>query len=195
MIKVADPVRDAMADALAGWQYIRTHHGDLYGVGWDRVEQKLTAALALTPQEGGAEKSAREMLTEVENVMRYFSDALRKIADYSPASIIQPVAIAREALNKIGEPWKDGGHSPPYPQLTTGVFATPPAPADRRAVIEECARAADIIAAQYARKVTERFMKEGEGRAIAARDAADEIVEAIRALYLAPTSAEREGSK
>jgi hypothetical protein len=38
--------RNAMGDALSGWRYIRGTHGDLYGVGWDRVEQKLDAALA-----------------------------------------------------------------------------------------------------------------------------------------------------
>lgn len=36
---------EAAADALAGWRYIRQHHGDLYGVGWDRVEQGLEDAL------------------------------------------------------------------------------------------------------------------------------------------------------
>lgn len=39
-------LRNAALDALAGWRYIRQHHGDLYGVGWDRVENALTAALA-----------------------------------------------------------------------------------------------------------------------------------------------------
>lgn len=42
-----DDVREALTDALAGWRYIRKHHGDLYGVGWDRVEEKLVAAAAL----------------------------------------------------------------------------------------------------------------------------------------------------
>ena len=36
----------AAADALAGWRYIREHHGDLYGVGWERVQRGLTSALA-----------------------------------------------------------------------------------------------------------------------------------------------------
>jgi hypothetical protein len=39
-------MREALSDALAGWRYIRQHHGDLYGVAWDRVEQKLTEALS-----------------------------------------------------------------------------------------------------------------------------------------------------
>ena len=38
-------VTDALKDALSGWRYIRQIHGDLYGVGWDRVETKLVAAL------------------------------------------------------------------------------------------------------------------------------------------------------
>ncbi len=41
-------LRNAALDALAGWKYIRGHHGDLYGVGWDRVETALEAALAMS---------------------------------------------------------------------------------------------------------------------------------------------------
>jgi len=46
LIAAAPELRDACADALAGWRYIRANHGDLYGVGWDRVEQALQAAIA-----------------------------------------------------------------------------------------------------------------------------------------------------
>lgn len=35
-------LREAASDALAGWRYIRANHGDLYGVGWDRVETALS---------------------------------------------------------------------------------------------------------------------------------------------------------
>lgn len=35
---------EALADALGGWRYIRANHGDLYGVGWDRVHLKIDAA-------------------------------------------------------------------------------------------------------------------------------------------------------
>ena len=38
-------LRAAAEDALAGWMYIRRTHGDLYGVGWDRVQTKLAEAL------------------------------------------------------------------------------------------------------------------------------------------------------
>lgn len=46
LIAAAPDLLEAAADALAGWNYIRAAHGDLYGVGWDRVEQALTAAIA-----------------------------------------------------------------------------------------------------------------------------------------------------
>jgi hypothetical protein len=40
---------DAMEDMLNGWRYIRRAHGDLYGVGWDRAQEKMERALeALT---------------------------------------------------------------------------------------------------------------------------------------------------
>lgn len=35
----------AVEDLLNGWKYIRSTHGDLYGVGWDRAQDKADAAL------------------------------------------------------------------------------------------------------------------------------------------------------
>ena len=43
--ELTDEVKDALTDALSGWKYIRESHGDLYGVGWDRVQDKLEAIL------------------------------------------------------------------------------------------------------------------------------------------------------
>lgn len=43
---LAVELRTTLNDALAGWRYIRANHGDLYGVGWDRVENRLNSALA-----------------------------------------------------------------------------------------------------------------------------------------------------
>ena len=40
-----EEILDALQDALNGWKYIRECHGDLYGVGWDRVQDKLEAIL------------------------------------------------------------------------------------------------------------------------------------------------------
>lgn len=40
-------IEDAIRDALAGWRYLRECHGDLYGVGWKRVEKKLAGALII----------------------------------------------------------------------------------------------------------------------------------------------------
>lgn len=35
----------ALEDMYSGWLYIRKMHGDLYGVGWDRAQEKAEAAL------------------------------------------------------------------------------------------------------------------------------------------------------
>lgn len=40
-------LHSALTDALSGWEYIREQHGDLYGVGWDRVEQKLKKQISI----------------------------------------------------------------------------------------------------------------------------------------------------
>ena len=42
-------MRPALIDLLAGWRYIRQSHGDLYGVGWDRAQEKAEKALGLQP--------------------------------------------------------------------------------------------------------------------------------------------------
>jgi hypothetical protein len=49
----APDLLEALKDALAGWRYIREHHGDLYGVGWDRVEEAARAAIARATGEAG----------------------------------------------------------------------------------------------------------------------------------------------
>jgi hypothetical protein len=43
--ELTDEVKDVLMDALSGWKYIRQCHGDLYGVGWDRVQEKIEAIL------------------------------------------------------------------------------------------------------------------------------------------------------
>ena len=45
-----DELRLTLCDALAGWKYIREAHGDLYGVGWDRVQDRLEMQIAITEQ-------------------------------------------------------------------------------------------------------------------------------------------------
>lgn len=46
LFAAAPELLEALKDMLSGWKYIREQHGDLYGVGWDRAEQKATAAIA-----------------------------------------------------------------------------------------------------------------------------------------------------
>lgn len=41
----ARQLEDALIDARTGLLYIRETHGNLYGVGFDRVEEKAVAAL------------------------------------------------------------------------------------------------------------------------------------------------------
>lgn len=41
----ARQLEDALLDAISGMKYIRASHGNLYGVGFDRVEEKAASAL------------------------------------------------------------------------------------------------------------------------------------------------------
>ncbi len=45
-------LREALLDMRSGWKYIRETHGDLYGVGWDRAQDKADAALAAAGEKG-----------------------------------------------------------------------------------------------------------------------------------------------
>ena len=46
MRSAAPDLLEALRDMLSGWKYIRESHGDLYGVGWDRAQDKAEAAIA-----------------------------------------------------------------------------------------------------------------------------------------------------
>jgi hypothetical protein len=46
LIAAAPELLAALRDLLSGWMYIREIHGDLYGVGWDRAQEKALAAIA-----------------------------------------------------------------------------------------------------------------------------------------------------
>ena len=45
MVQQNKELLEALKDMRNGWRYIRETHGDLYGVGWDRAEDKANAAI------------------------------------------------------------------------------------------------------------------------------------------------------
>lgn len=45
-----DELLEALKDMNSGWKYIRDWHGDLYGVGWDRAQNKADSAIAKCTQ-------------------------------------------------------------------------------------------------------------------------------------------------
>lgn len=60
-----DELHKTLCDAHSGWKYIRETHGDLYGVGWDRVEKRLWQQIVesakrlrtLAPPQAGQERA------------------------------------------------------------------------------------------------------------------------------------------
>lgn len=46
LMAAAPELLEALEDMLSGWKYIRESHGDLYGVGWDRAQDKAEFAIA-----------------------------------------------------------------------------------------------------------------------------------------------------
>jgi hypothetical protein len=47
LISAAPEMLEALEDILGGWRYIRQdpHHKAIYGVGWDRAQEKAEAAI------------------------------------------------------------------------------------------------------------------------------------------------------
>jgi len=43
--QAAEMALKALEDMNCGWKYIRESHGDLYGVGWDRAQEKADEAI------------------------------------------------------------------------------------------------------------------------------------------------------
>ncbi|UOF77855.1 hypothetical protein [Bacteriophage sp.] len=43
--QAAEKALAALEDLVAGWKYIRSSHGELYGVGWDRAQGKGDSAI------------------------------------------------------------------------------------------------------------------------------------------------------
>lgn len=45
LIAAAPDLLEALRDMLSGWRYIREVYGDLYGVEWDRAQQKAESSI------------------------------------------------------------------------------------------------------------------------------------------------------
>ena len=60
--------RDALEDNRSGMAYIRQSHGDLYGVGWERAEQKAQKALAALDAEL-AKPAPKDREEEIQKVL------------------------------------------------------------------------------------------------------------------------------
>ena len=46
LASAAPDLLEALQDMLSGWKHIRAMHGDLYGIGWDRAQDKAHAAIS-----------------------------------------------------------------------------------------------------------------------------------------------------
>lgn len=60
-------MREALIDISNGWKYIRSTHGDLYGVGWDRAQDKADNALSLPAPTDHLMAYRSEVLEEAAN--------------------------------------------------------------------------------------------------------------------------------
>jgi len=63
--QAAEMALDALKDMNCGWKYIRESHGDLYGVGWDRAQEKADDAIEALRQALNQLPDATKMIDKV----------------------------------------------------------------------------------------------------------------------------------
>jgi hypothetical protein len=63
--QTAEMALEALADMNCGWKYIRESHGDLYGVGWDRAQEKADDAIEALRQALNQLPDATKMIDKV----------------------------------------------------------------------------------------------------------------------------------
>ena len=87
---------ESQRDMLAGWKYIRDSHGDLYGVGWNRAQEKAESALAAAREALAEQPAAPAVLTDAE-IEAWADGFIRKEAYHRPTA----VSLAREAARFV----------------------------------------------------------------------------------------------
>ena len=91
---------EALKDMNCGWKYIRESHGDLYGVGWDRAQQKADDASEALRQ--ALEQPEQEVsYTDIQMAELIMSDCGHS-SDYKPLldRIAGRLAKYRQALKQ-----------------------------------------------------------------------------------------------
>lgn len=127
-----DMLEDALKDAMSGLDYIKQHHGLLYGFGWDRVYKKSEEALAAhanRPKIGdGERRTETDSLIEVadrnENNRSLIAkaDALRDTL-VAASYFNPPINGIKEAISNYDNARKAALSSPAVEEVTVDLLA------------------------------------------------------------------------
>jgi len=93
---------EALSDMRSGWRYIRETYGDLYGVGWERAENKADAALAIQPDDAALKAWLEIALRIKTEEHQCCSEDLTKLRE-SEQTGWKEAAIAWEVCGSIHE--------------------------------------------------------------------------------------------
>lgn len=122
----AADMREALRDMLAGWKYIRSTHGDLYGVGWDRAQDKAEKALALPqpPSDQAGATYPNDLVWEVGNKVFGALFASKQAAEQFASGHSPAVGLnvsAREVFGAPAQAAQVAGEAPEGWQLVPKV--------------------------------------------------------------------------
>lgn len=97
---------ESQRDMLAGWKYIRDSHGDLYGVGWDRAQEKAEAAIAAAQAALAEQPAAPQMLTdaEIDKLIESVGMAPYGVLKLHPSKRLQYQMLSRAILARAIPP-------------------------------------------------------------------------------------------
>jgi hypothetical protein len=98
-----DELHLTLCDALSGWRYIRDNHGDLYGVGWERVQRRLQAQIEASAERLKSASSSRsEEVARLREALQVCHDellSLNKTIDWGDGEW-HSIQVARSALKE-----------------------------------------------------------------------------------------------
>lgn len=93
---------EALRDMLSGWRYIRQSHGDLYGVGWDRAQNKAEAAL-----EKAAESEPADIKTADGGPAFHFVEPSAEV-NVATGMTLRDYFAAKALVGLLAEPFSEG---------------------------------------------------------------------------------------
>lgn len=97
---------DALKDIRSGWIYIRQSHGDLYGVGWDRAQEKATAAIAVLEADiaQAVEPGVKQLMVQLHDEQKWTVSEQHQFAQFLKRFPNE----SSQGIMSLGDAWMHG---------------------------------------------------------------------------------------